>query len=312
MQVSQSKNCVCGRLALRGVAPALLVGLLTAVGCNQRSVTDVSSDRQEVESIRAALLKGGGAGEETAAAEPTGAGWATLKGSFVFDGTVPAPKTKKVDKDVEFCTQGGHVIVDRSLEVGPDKGLANVVVYARKVRRIHDDAKKPPEGQALFDQVKCDFVERVVVYNRHQTLLIKNSDAVGHNTNVKVSQGTPINPIVPGGGSTTYDATAEEKAPALVTCNIHPWMEAYLFPRDTNYFAVTKADGSFEIPNLPAGEEIELQVWHERGADPQGGLFIDQPNLGWKRNGRFSVKLNADESKDLGKLSVPATSIKDI
>ena len=28
---------------------------------------------------------------------------------------------------------------------------------------------------------------------------------------------------------------------------------------------LTGEDGSFELPNLPAGENLELQVWHESG-----------------------------------------------
>ena len=39
-----------------------------------------------------------------------------------------------------------------------------------------------------------------------------------------------------------------------VKCNIHSWMHAYIGVVDNPYFAVTGADGTFEIANLPPGD----------------------------------------------------------
>ena len=90
-------------------------------------------------------------------------------------------------------------------------------------------------------------------------------------------------------------------APQAATCSIHPWMKAYIIARDDPYFAVTGADGSFEIKNLPAGEDVEFQVWHE-GAP--AGL---EAKAGWGK-GRFKLKLPADGEQDLGTIEVPATA----
>ncbi len=46
-------------------------------------------------------------------------------------------------------------------------------------------------------------------------------------------------------------------------CDVHPWMTAYIGVFDSDYFAVTAADGSFEIKGLPPGS-YELVAWHER------------------------------------------------
>jgi hypothetical protein len=86
-------------------------------------------------------------------------------------------------------------------------------------------------------------------------------------------------------------------------------MKAYLLPRNDKYFAVTKDDGSFEIPNLPAGEEVEIQVWHERATGPGGGLVLPKKELKWSPKGRFKVKLEADQTLDLA-LEVPAGAIR--
>lgn len=45
-------------------------------------------------------------------------------------------------------------------------------------------------------------------------------------------------------------------------CDVHEWMNAYLVPAETPYFAVTDASGSFAIDEIPAGT-YTLRLWHE-------------------------------------------------
>jgi len=51
-----------------------------------------------------------------------------------------------------------------------------------------------------------------------------------------------------------------------VFCNIHSSMSAMIVVLATPYFAITKRDGSFEIPNVPPGE-YDLSVLHERDTE---------------------------------------------
>jgi len=55
------------------------------------------------------------------------------------------------------------------------------------------------------------------------------------------------------------------KSPGIVRvfCNIHASMSAVIAVVDTPYFDLSKKDGSFLIPRVPAGE-YRLQVFHER------------------------------------------------
>ena len=55
-------------------------------------------------------------------------------------------------------------------------------------------------------------------------------------------------------------------------------MVAYMLPRENGYFAVTDAEGRFEIANLPAGEPLEFQVWHESGGAAGNGLVGTTPD----------------------------------
>ncbi len=47
-----------------------------------------------------------------------------------------------------------------------------------------------------------------------------------------------------------------------VECDIHPWMNSWIWVSDNPYVAVTKADGSYSIGGLPAGT-YNVIMWHE-------------------------------------------------
>jgi hypothetical protein len=86
-------------------------------------------------------------------------------------------------------------------------------------------------------------------------------------------------------------------------------MKAYCVFRKDGYVAVSAADGSFTIPDLPAGETLEFQVWHERSSGPSGAVGLPKPELKWTPKGRFQIRLEADDVKDLGTLEVPAGAL---
>ena len=46
-------------------------------------------------------------------------------------------------------------------------------------------------------------------------------------------------------------------------CNIHSWMHAFIGVVENPYFAVSKDDGTFEIPNVPPGD-YTVEAWHEK------------------------------------------------
>ena len=279
-----------------------VVFCLLATGCGPARVSTPSADIAAAEKLRG-TLQVAAAGNATAAATETGTGWATLKGRFVFAGTPGAPKPLVADKDTEVCGKMTKLF-DRSLLVDPSgKGLANVVVFVRKSSRV----KAPvPETPLVFDQKNCEFLSQVFAARVGQPVDVRNSDPIGHNTNVA---GSSFNQLIPAGGSTVYKPDAETGMPTMVTCNIHPWMKAYAVFRKDGYVAVSAADGSFTIPDLPAGETLEFQVWHERSTGANGALGLAKPELKWTPKGRFQIKLEENEVKDLGTIEVPASAI---
>ena len=47
-----------------------------------------------------------------------------------------------------------------------------------------------------------------------------------------------------------------------LSCNLHRWMRAYANVVTNPFFAVTGANGAFELRGLPAGT-FTIEAWHE-------------------------------------------------
>jgi hypothetical protein len=234
--------------------------------------------------------------------------WGDLTLKFVLDGAVPAAKPLTVNKDQQVC--GKVKLVDETLTFGPGGGIGNVFVYLRpavgKKVAIHPDLEKLKGTEVLLDNKDCRFEPHVAVLWTAQTLVLKNSDPIGHNTKIDVLDNPPVNPIIPAGGLLKQSFKKEERLPASVSCSIHPWMQSKLLVRDNPYAAVSDATGTVKIPKLPAGE-WQFQIWHE------GAGFISEVKDGsgktvkWAK-GRADFKIKAG-ANDLGTFKV---ALKDL
>jgi hypothetical protein len=291
-------------------ATLAVFALAASTGCQRAPELGPVANAAAAESIRTAFTSGGGE-TSSAAAVATGAGWATLQGRFIYGGDdIPQMPPYNVNKDQASCTINGRAPLQETLLVDEaTKGIANVAIYVRSAARVHESAASPESESDVFDQKHCVFLSHVFPLTLGQVMVIKNSDPVGHNT--KISGKNGLNQTIEAGKSIDFTPQKEEATPVAVQCSIHPWMLAWMLPRENGYYAVTKPDGSFEIANLPAGEELEFQVWHESATGPGHVLVLDTPevkDLKWSKKGRFRLKLSEDKTKNL-EITVPPKTL---
>jgi hypothetical protein len=180
-------------------------------------------------------------------------GGGSITGKVVFNGTVP---TRKVipTKDVEVC---GRPYEETLIQVGPDKGVQNAVVYLADVAK---GKAWPAQAQpAHIDNVKCKFQPNVQVV-RPGKMEVVNSDPVLHNTHGYYGRRTAFNLALPNKDQ-RIPVDLPRAGAVRVDCDAHGWMEGWVYVVDNPYYAVTGADGKFSISDVPAGT-YKLVVAH--------------------------------------------------
>jgi plastocyanin len=166
----------------------------------------------------------------------------------------------------------GGLILARVAMAGDVKGKVavqgmrsaeNIAVY---VDAIPGKKFDPPAQHVTIDQRRMAFVPRVTVVLRGTTVDFLNSDSVGHNVywpsisgNKKLAHNLGT---WPKGERKSFQFN--DPGVASLLCNVHPEMSGTLVIVPTPYFAVTDADGTFEIKNVPPGT-YTLKTWSEDG-----------------------------------------------
>lgn len=283
--------------------------VVAAVGCGDSSQNrGPRSDRQVVSNLRsrsqgdATSTQSSGGGMEQAD------GWGTITGRFVYGGPAPARMPVSVTKDVQFC--GQHNLLEENLVVSPDGGVANVVVFLRtRNPKVHESYEEKIKQPVVLDNRDCRFEPHVLLVHTSQPIEILNSDPVAHNTNVQFQRNPSFSEGVASNSSVTKTMTVAETLPAPAACNVHPWMGGWVIVKDNPYMAVTDENGKFVIENVPAGVELEFQVWHERGAGSQNAVDGSGPVANVDR-GRFTITVPKDGEVDLKDITLPPSSFR--
>jgi hypothetical protein len=138
--------------------------------------------------------------------------------------------------------------------------LANVFVYVKS--GLEGMNFPTPSDTVVLDQQGCRYHPHVLGVQTNQTVVIRNSDDVLHNIHPQPVNSRPFNVGQPVQGMETERSFDAAEIMIPVGCDVHEWMSAFIGVVDHPYFAVTGADGSFTLPNLPPGT-YTLEAWHE-------------------------------------------------
>lgn len=192
----------------------------------------------------------------TAAARADG----SIAGTVRVDKVPPRPPAAKIGKDAVVC---GKEAPPEAPVVGPDRGLANVVVAVRGLKPPKPPAPTP---NASVDQVACRYIPHVQAVTVGTTLNVLNNDAVLHNVHGTLPGGsgqiTVFNVAMPFKGQKLPQVLKKTGVMKLRCDAGHTWMSAYVHVFDHPWFAVTDEAGKFAIKDLPPGK-YTLEYWHE-------------------------------------------------
>ncbi|MDP3225086.1 MAG: methylamine utilization protein [Rubrivivax sp.] len=149
------------------------------------------------------------------------------------------------------------------------KPLLDAVVFleSREAR-----AALKPGAQVDIAQVARQFDPAVTVVPVGTAVNFPNRDTVRHHVysfspakkfEIKLYVGTPATPVV-----------FDQPGIAVLGCNIHDNMAAWVVIVPTPWFGKAGADGVVRWPNVPAGS-YRLRTWH--ASLPMGAPAADQP-----------------------------------
>lgn len=183
----------------------------------------------------------------------------TLTGKVTFVGTPPAQKPFPVPGTFSN-TCGREVSLDR-LIVGKGNGVANSLIYIVGLKRPVNASAT--HATFVADQKGCHYVPHVLVVAVGDSFTATNSDETFHNVHgyMDANHATAFNVAQPG---KDMKATQRVKQPGVyqLRCDVHPWMNAYVFVSGNGFAAVTGEDGSYTLSDVPPGT-YKLTMWHE-------------------------------------------------
>ena len=191
--------------------------------------------------------------------DPATAG--AITGKVTFAGTPPKPDMLRMNTDPACVKASGATSPSDAVLVGAGGAVQNAFVYLK-------DGVDPaytfdvPAAPVVLDQKGCRYAPRVIGVRVGQPLEITNSDATLHNVHALPMSNQEFNYGQKEGTPSVKHTFSVPKVMVRFMCNVHGWMSAYVGVMAHPFFAVTGADGAFEIKGLPPGT-YTLAVWHE-------------------------------------------------
>lgn len=226
------------------VALVLGVGVATLAGCGDEPETGAPDT----------------GGTPRASGSSASGGIGTIRGTASLVGE--PPEMQEIAN--EPCHAGATPLREETVIADERGRLMNVVVFLREAPPAQPGEAAPPTPVEL-DQVNCQYVPHVLALRTGQVLRVKSSDPTVHNVHT-LSSANPAANVGMNAGASPVELTFARPEEFAARCDIHPWMSARVHVFDHRAFAVTGADGGFELKDVPAGQ-YTLVFRHELFGD---------------------------------------------
>jgi hypothetical protein len=183
--------------------------------------------------------------------------------SFSAAAAVASLATAALATDPALTTVTGQVQLSDSREpsVSKEKNYSGVVVWLEPVGR---HSRLPRPSTYTIVQKGKRFTPHVLVIPVGGTVDFPNFDPIFHNAFSNFA-GQPFDTGLYRPG-TSQKVQFRRDGVVRVFCNIHSNMSAVIVVVNTPHYAVSKADGSYQMEGVPEGE-YTLNVWHERATE---------------------------------------------
>lgn len=185
----------------------------------------------------------------------------SVTGRVTFEGTPPAPEPLRMTSD-PACAEFSEPNPANHAVVIANGVVQNVFVYVK-------DGLDPaysfdvPTAAPSLDQRGCRYLPRVLAVRAGQPFEVLNDDNTLHNVHALAKANREFNHSMHvKGDRRTYTFDVPEVM-VRFKCDVHGWMTAHVGVMAHPFFAVTKADGTFDISGLPPGT-YTVEAWHER------------------------------------------------
>lgn len=227
---------------------------------------------------------------------------ATLSGKVVLKGQAPPSRIFHLvfSPNIEFCSRisdgkGNRLL--KEFRVAADGGFSDVVVAVVGVEK-----GKPFTLAPKIDIENCRILPFVTTVRNNYPISFVNKDTVSHDiqgyslSKESYTFGMFNTPLIPKSTASTEVRLRRDHYLFRTQCGVHDFMQSWGMAVGNPYFAVTGADGSFEIPDIPSGE-YDLIAWHPY-------MKISAQRIRVTENG----KVNANFEMDAAGVDIPLYS----
>jgi Carboxypeptidase regulatory-like domain len=179
-------------------------------------------------------------------------GGGTIAGKILYSGNPVRPKVFNVTQDVSNC--------GKTKEIYPVKvqegGVAEAVVWLDDI----SSGKAFNFPAPVMDQKNCEFVPHVLLI-QPGAMKVMNTDLCSHNIHVFSSANREVNQIAPP-NMAPVELTLMRPDQAMIRCELHKWMQGYVFVAKNPYSVLSGAAGAYTLTDVPPGK-YHIKVWQE-------------------------------------------------